>query len=69
MKPLDVYLHDDLVAQIDFTRGGKVNLTYTSPEATPLSLSLPNSDTSLKNQQRQRNNRNRLDCPSQQVQP
>lgn len=42
MDALDVYLRNDLVAQLRFTSGGKVSMHYVDTSSPALSLSLPN---------------------------
>ncbi|QDZ42743.1 HipA domain-containing protein [Corynebacterium sp. sy039] len=48
MKNLDVYLYDDLVAQLTFTNSGLVELHYVSDTSPVLSVSLPNDGSKLK---------------------
>lgn len=48
MRDLDVFLHAELVAQVEFNAGGTPAMHYVSDDALALSLSLPNDGSKLK---------------------
>lgn len=54
MRDLDVYLHGEMVARVEFNAGGTPAMHYVSDDALELSLSLPNDGTKLKHSTVQR---------------